>query len=144
MMAFHTAYFIPFHQVDAAGILFFGHVFTFAHQAFENFLTDELRIPWKQWFQNSEWCVPIIQTHSAYHHPLHAGDHCQIQLEVVEIRQTSFRIDYRIKQKDILCCEAYTVHVFCNKQTQQKIEIPPSIRQALEKHLSRVDSTTIR
>lgn len=134
-MTFLKNYFISFHQVDAAGILFFGHVFTLAHQAFEAFLIEKLQIPWHEWFQNPAWIVPIIQTQASYQYPLLAGSPCQIDLTVTDIRHSSFRIDYQFSQENKVSCQAYTVHVFCHKITQQKLEIPKIVRNALERHL---------
>lgn len=134
-MTFGTTLFISFHQVDAAGVLFFGHAFTIAHQTFEQFITQQLQISWQDWFQNSNWIVPIIHTQASYRHPLTAGSNCQIKLEVTAIRHSSFQISYEFNQDCIPCCQIQTTHVFCDKKTKQKIDIPIQIREALDKYL---------
>jgi acyl-CoA thioesterase FadM len=115
--------FIPFHLADPAGILFFGHVFTLAHEAFEHFVIDAIQSPWTDWFQNSEWIVPIKHAEANYMRPLQAGDECQIELVVTDLSASSFTMNAAFIQQH-LCCEVKTVHVFCSRAQKQKIPIP--------------------
>ena len=131
-MIFQTKIFIPFHLVDAAGVLFFSHSFTLAHMAFEQFITENLDIPWACWFQNSEWVVPIKSAEADYLHPLLAGQICTIKIQVIEVRQSSFVLDYLVIQNAVECCKMKTLHVFCNRPPNKKMAIPQVIKTQLE------------
>lgn len=127
-MPFERDVFIPFHLVDAAGVIFFSHVFTLAHQVFESYISECLHIPWEQWFQNDAWIVPIKQTDATYYKPLLAGQPCSIRLQVTELKTSSFQICYQFYQQEWECCRVKSVHVFCDRLTGKKREIPESIR----------------
>jgi acyl-CoA thioesterase FadM len=128
-----TSCFIPFHLTDSAGILFFGHVFTLAHQAFEQFVIHQLECPWTFWFQNDDWKVPIKHSEAQYLHPLQAGKDCQIELMVTTLTTSSFTLNSTFYQQS-LCCIVKSVHVFCHSLTKQKIPIPPSIHPRLKQY----------
>jgi acyl-CoA thioester hydrolase/1,4-dihydroxy-2-naphthoyl-CoA hydrolase len=115
---------IPFHCLDGAGIIFFGHVFTLAHQIFETFVIEGLECPWQNWFQNPDWIVPIKSAEASFQAPIRGGEICKIELHVPEMRNSSFSLAYQLIQKQQLCCTVKTVHVFCDRQTQKKCSIP--------------------
>ncbi len=115
---------IPFHLSDPAGILFFGHVFTLAHQAFEHFVIHHLECPWTFWFQNPDWIVPIKQTEAHYFHPVQAGEECHIEISLTALSSSSFTLTSSFYQSH-MCCTVKTIHVFCQRLTKQKTPIPP-------------------
>jgi acyl-CoA thioester hydrolase/1,4-dihydroxy-2-naphthoyl-CoA hydrolase len=123
---------IPFHLTDAAGILFFGHVFTLAHQAFEHFVIYQLECPWTFWFQNPDWIVPIKHAEAQYIHPLQAGEECQIKLLVATLSTSSFILSSSFHQQQKVCCIVKTVHVFCHRLTKRKMLIPPFLLPRLQ------------
>lgn len=114
---------IPFHLADPAGILFFSHVFTLFHQAFEQFVLDQMQSPWPFWFQNPDWVVPIKHAEAQYFYPLQAGQHCQIELSVTSVSTSSFVMTTFFHQIQ-LCSTVKTVHVFCDRLNKEKIAIP--------------------
>lgn len=114
--------FLSFDQGDPAGILFFGDVFSLAHQAFEQFIMHNV-CEWKEWFENQDWVVPIKQTEAVYFAPLFVGKNCKIEVEILSKGESSFTMRYCFFQGH-LCCEVKTVHVFCSRETYQKIPIP--------------------
>ena len=122
---------VPFHLADPAGIVFFGNVFTLMHQAFEHFVIHTLDCSWNQWFQNSEWIVPIRHAQADYHLPIHAGKPCTIELFVHSISTSSFTLESYIKQEGEICCSIKTIHVFCNRTTKKKIAIPENFSTLL-------------
>lgn len=122
---------IPFHQVDPAGILFFGHVFTIAHQAFETFITETLNIQWQEWFQNPEWCVPLKHVSADYLRPIVGGDRYIVSIAVEEVKETSFILKTIISKDDIDHCHVKSVHLFVDKTILQKIPIPKLYKDLL-------------
>jgi acyl-CoA thioesterase FadM len=124
---YHHPCFIPFHLSDAAGILFFGHVFTLTHEAFEYFVRKVIHFTWADWFQNSEWIVPIKHAEANYLHPLYAGSECLIELSIIEISNSTFTLNASFVQQQTTCCMVKTIHVFCSRTLKKKIPIPASI-----------------
>jgi acyl-CoA thioesterase FadM len=122
---------IPFHLTDAAGILFFSHAFTLAHQAFEQFIVHHVDSSWQNWFQNPEWIVPIKQAEAQYYHPLYAGKNCHVDLTVQNVSTCSFTLVSNLIQ-DHLCCKVSSVHVFCDRLTLQKRAIPEEIKKLFQ------------
>lgn len=131
--SFQYEVYVPFHLGDPAGILFFGHVFSLTHEAFENFIVQELGIPWNDWFQNGDYIVPIKQTEANFLVPIKSGKPCTIDLTISEVRNSSFSVSYRLFQDDVECCQLKTVHVFCNRKTLKKQDIPAAVRQKIER-----------
>lgn len=123
---------VPFHLADPAGILFFGNAFTLFHQAFEHFILHQLTYPWKNWFQNPDWIVPIRQAEAQYLQPIFAGQECLIELAVSSTSHSSFTLTSTIHQNGV-CCSIKTVHVFCDRMTKQKIPIPSFLLSSLQK-----------
>jgi len=123
---------ISFHLTDAGGILFYSHVFTLAHQAYEQFVTQKLGYSWNDWFQNAQWTVPLKHAEATYHSPLYVGRQCVIEVEILEVSTSSFVLVSRFNQAQDECCAVTkTVHVFCDRIHFQKCPIPPPIRQLL-------------
>jgi acyl-CoA thioesterase FadM len=135
MTSYHTSCFIPFHLADPAGIVFFGHVFSLAHQAYEQFISDQLGYTWTEWFQNPEWIVPIKQADAHYLHPLVAGQSCHMELHVTALSSTSFTLTSSLSQQQV-CCTVKTLHVFCRKATKHKMPIPPPISLKIHSFLN--------
>ncbi len=123
--------YIPFHWGDSAGIMFFANAFMMAHDAFEKYLVKELGMGWDEWFQNSDWIVPIKQTEANYLSPIRLGKNCIIELEIEGVRNSSFTVHYRINQDQVECCQLKTVHVFCDKKSGKKMGIPEKIKTVL-------------
>lgn len=132
--------FIPFHLADPAGIVFFAHSFTLAHQAFEQWVQTSLNMSWQEWFNNPQWVAPIRHTEANYLAPLFAGQECDVNIEVKEIKNSSFTISYQISQQNKICCELTITQVFCDKTTMKKISIPDSIKIALQPRLCCVNN----
>lgn len=128
---FQCSLFIPFHLCDTAGILFYGHVFALAHQAYEQFVIHQLECPWENWFHHPDWVVPVKHAEAHYHSPVKAGEECRFELVVDFIGTTSFSVITSLFQQN-LCCTVKTVHVFCSPVTKQKIPIPPHFLTRLQ------------
>lgn len=126
--------FVPFALGDPGGVVFFGHAFSLAHQAYEQFVVQTLGISWNDWFHNRKWVVPIYQTQATYHKPIYAGDNLKITLSVKSIRTSSFELEYQMVQKENHCCQLQTIHVFCDKLSQSKIPIPEEVSGLLARN----------
>lgn len=114
-------------QIDAAGILFFAEVFPLAHQAYERFVCEELRIPWNEWFANPRWVVPIRHAQADYRLPIPGGIEIFLDIHVAEIRTHTFILQTAFVLGEQKACVVDTVHIFCDRQSGRKVPIPLEI-----------------
>lgn len=133
---FECSIFIPFHLGDPAGILFFGHVFSLTHQAYEQFVIQKMNCSWQDWFQNPHWFVPIRHTEAQYNSPIYVGQKCIFKLSIDSIGRSSFTLlTHLSQQRD--CCLVKTTHVFCDSKTKQKMPIPAHILARMKEYTNR-------
>lgn len=124
---------VHFFDCDPADIMFYARIFFFCHAAYEE-LIKSMHLDFEYWL-NEEFVVPILNSSAKYLKPLRPGDELTIRVSVSQLRNSSFELNYEcINQKDELCVEAKTVHIFLNKEKWEKIKIPAVIRTGLEKH----------
>lgn len=127
-MRFHVA----FDETDCEGIVFFGNYFRLAHRALETYL-PLISIPWKEWFRNDEFGVPLRHVEADYTHPLRAGDELHIKMTVKEVGNSSVHFDYEFtKSTGEPVAKITTSHVFMDRKKRAKLEVPASIRARLE------------
>lgn len=124
--------FIPFHLGDPAGILFFGHIFSLAHEVYEHFIIEKMDIPWNDWFNHAEYVIPLKHVEANFHLPIKVGAFYQVELLVKKIGTTSFTLLYHFFDADKLLCEVESVHIFCDKKNFQKIPLPLFFLQKLK------------
>lgn len=123
---------INFYDCDPAGIIFYSRVFEFAHSAYE--LLIQSIVKQEDYWNNDEYVVPIISTTANYIKPMKYEDEIMINVRVSELRASSFELSYYMENETgELLCSIKTVHVFVNKQSWGKMEIPELIKQGLEK-----------
>jgi 1,4-dihydroxy-2-naphthoyl-CoA hydrolase len=123
---------VAFDQVDAGGILFYGHVFTIAHRAYEEFISKKLRISWSEWFKNDQWIVPLKSVSAEFMRPLLGGELYQISISIKEISNSSFVLQTKFYDRECEYCSIQSIHVFVNKSTLKKMDIPSEIRILLD------------
>ena len=125
---------IRFRDADLAGISFFGRVYGFAHDAFEDFV-QHLGFEWASWFNNENWGLPIRHSECDYLMPLFPSENYQIQVLVDRISKSSFTLRYvftSLKRPEQVCCEVKLVHTFYDKKARVKMSIPSDIHDRLE------------
>ena len=125
-MTFQCDLYVPFHLADPAGILFFSHVFSLAHQGYEQLIQKGWNFEWSNWFQNADWVVPIKKAEANFFAPIRAGRNCCIEIAITAVSTSSFTLKSILSQQ-ITCCEVTTVHVFCDRNGKTKIAIPDNI-----------------
>ena len=123
---------INFFECDPAGILFFARVFNICHSVYEAMIQSfSLK---EDYWNNSEYVVPISSSEAKYLKPIKYGETITIELNVVQIRNSSFELGYLCKNESgEVCVKIKTIHVFVDKQTWKKKEISKKVKAGLEK-----------
>lgn len=127
--------FVRMYDTDAAGILYFGSQFRFAHDAFESMMAQE-GLTFQDLFTKEDFIFVIVHAESDYMSSLHVGDPITVSLWISRIGETSFEISYNIHKEDgTLAGKAKTVHVCLDKASHSKRKLPAKIETLLHKYI---------
>jgi 1,4-dihydroxy-2-naphthoyl-CoA hydrolase len=122
-------------DTDAAGLLFFAKQFVYAHDAYE-FLMQTVGYSLLDIIEKESFLLPIVHAEADYLKKLNVGEEIDVTVSIARIGNTSFTLAYEVSDRTgRLVGRASTVHVSVDKQSQSKIDLPPDLRQALQKLL---------
>lgn len=132
MRAFHEERrVVGFQDVDAAGIVFYGRVFDYFHDAYVAFLRVA-GAPLEQALRSGAWAAPLTHAEADYRKPLRFGDPITVTVVDVELAESEFTVRYRIDAEEGVACEGRTVHVSVDPTTFRRRPIPDLLRRALK------------
>lgn len=126
---------LRFREADPAGIMFFGNIFGWAHDCFEDFI-EATGFTWKRWFQTQDYIVPIRHTECNYLRPFRPGETYTITASVARIGESSFQMKYVFSQHNHLHAEVRMTHAFVDAHSKGKISVPESVRECLKVYLN--------
>lgn len=126
---------INFYDCDPAGIIFYSRIFEFCHSAYEELIASfELE---ENYWQNEDYVVPIIHTEAEYIKPFKYGDDAKIEITVTQLRDSSFELSYSLLRNSEIFVSAKTVHVFVDKRSWEKKNVPENIKEGLKNYLDK-------
>jgi acyl-CoA thioesterase FadM len=134
---FKTALTVKFREGDPAQIMFFGNIFSWAHDTFEHFIV-EAGYQWKEWFQTTEYMIPIRHTEADYEIPFRPGESYQAQAQVKALGKTSFTMKYVFSSPAGVHATVEMVHVVLDFKSKKPIPLPESVRQRFTPYLESV------
>lgn len=122
---------IKIHEIDAAGIMFFGNYFKLANDAIEAFM-ESRGMSIKTLLEQTGFLLPVARASMDYKTSLRVGDKAVVKLNVKKIGTTSLTLSYEIyKEGEILVATGETVHVSIDRNTGQKIPLPLELVEIL-------------
>lgn len=125
---------INFYDCDAAGVLFFARIFELCHSAYEA-MVESFNLEEDYW-NNEDYIVPIIKSEASYHKPLKYGEVILIEINVSQLRSSSFELSYEIKNdKEEITNKIRTVHVFVDKNSWKKKDMKKNIYNRFKDYL---------
>jgi 1,4-dihydroxy-2-naphthoyl-CoA hydrolase len=125
---------VKLYQTDAAGLMFFAKIFEIAHDAYQDFL-EHIGYGMKSLLADGDYLIPIIHASADYQHPLFVGDEIYVILTIKQIGKSSFTTQYDILKNETTAATVQTVHVFLQRKTSQKSDIPNAFRDKLREHI---------
>jgi YbgC/YbaW family acyl-CoA thioester hydrolase len=128
---------IRFQDVDAAGVLFFGRIYDYCHQAYEE-LWAAAGVDRAWIFSGAGFLIPIAHSEADYKAPIRHGERVTVRVEVTHVGRASFHLAYRVLGPGgagDLRAAAKTVHAFVGRETMRPIPIPDELRVFLLGHL---------
>jgi 1,4-dihydroxy-2-naphthoyl-CoA hydrolase len=131
---YSNTYRVNFYDADGAGVLFFGNIFKIIHSAYEDFIYNGKFK--RNYFADPKYIIPIIHTESDYLKPIFPNSNIIVNLSVQEIKKSSFILEYEVTDtKKELLAKCLTVHVFVEKKSWEKSNIPQEVRKYLDNFL---------
>lgn len=121
---------IKLHHTDAAGLLFFAHQFTLAHDCFEAWL-ESVNLGFAKIIRESDYLLPIVHAEADFQTPLYVGERITIQMSLASLGNTSMAFAYALLRAHQPCGSVKLIHVCMDKRTGQKREIPADLRKLL-------------
>ena len=131
-MAFTYEVSVRFHEVDRAGIAFYGRVFEYAHVAFEELLMA-IDSSWTSVFDDLGWGMPLVHADADFKRPMRLSERLCVSVEVESIgdRSLTFAFELTGAQDGIVRATARQVHVFVDMERFESIPVPDEMRQGL-------------
>ena len=125
---------IKFHEVDAAGIIFFANVYKIAHDAYQDFLFS-LNFE-ENYFESKKYAIPLVHSSADYLKPIKFNDNITIEIKVVKLGDSSFELSYNfLNEKNEVMAQVETVHVMIEKENFKKTAITEELKESLTKFL---------
>lgn len=131
---FMTKKTLTFREADPAGIMFFGNIFGFAHDAFEEFIVAA-GYTWKEWFHNQDYLIPMRHTSADFLAPFRPGETYDVAVTVEAFRETSFKMKYVFSKDGRTHAVVGIVHAVLSSKTRAKTALPESMKSRLQKYL---------
>ena len=122
---------VPFQDIDAAGVVFYAHLFRYAHEAYEHFM-QQIGCSLQALLAEDSYLLPLVHAEADYRRPLRHADKLHIELRLKRLGQTSFTVGYRVLGEDQTeHASLETVHVALDRKTKRPVALPDSLRKAL-------------
>lgn len=136
-MSVRASFPVRFQDVDPAGVLFFGRIYDYAHQAYEEFWggagVDRAWI-----FAGAPFLIPIVHSEADYRGMIRHGERIDVRVDVTRVGRASFHLGYRVTGPGgdgDLRAEVKTVHAVIDRETKRPIAVPGDLRVFLLRHL---------
>ena len=122
---------IRLHHTDAAGVVFFSHLFVIAHDAYESFLESHLTL--NTLLSDGAYIIPIVHAEADYLLPLPLSETLRVELSLEQTGTSSFNLGYVIKNSKMeTAVRLKTIHAVQLKDNGKTIPIPEPLRHVLE------------
>lgn len=121
---------IKFYQADPAGIMFFGHIYSLAHDAHEQYI-QACGYAWKDWFLGKEYLIPIRHSEADYLRPFRAGEIYDVEVGVYGFSKTTYKTKYVFKKNDQIHGIVRLIHTCIDPKNFKKTDIPTAVLEKL-------------
>ena len=118
---------VRFHDIDAAGIVFYPRLFEYFHDAYVAFL-EHLGSPLAPVLRARAWAAPIRHAEAEFLRPLSFGDEIDVALVQARLDRHRATVGFRIARPGgEVVAVGQSVHAFVDRERRRPIEIPPDI-----------------
>ncbi len=118
---------VRFHDADPAGITFFGRIFTYCHDAYEE-LMREGGVPLHDL---GDLGLPLGHASADFVRPLPHGAELTVEIRVAELKAKTFTLEHTVLSGGEPCARLKTVHIAISKTSKRSVPLPERITQLL-------------
>ncbi len=122
---------IRLQDTDAAGVVYFSHVLSICHEAYEASL-EASSIYLKAFFTHPSIAFPIVHANVDFFRPMFCGDQLEISLIPHKLGVNKFEVNYEIIVENVLVAKAVTRHVCIDAVSRSKQDLSAEMIQWLE------------
>lgn len=131
---------VRFQDVDPAGIVFFAHFATYAHEAMENFF-DQIEGGYADLVMERRVGFPAVKVETQFFTPLRFGDVVRIETSVARLGTRSAVFRYRFRRGDDTIAELLHTVVITDLDRMASRDMPADVRAALFAHRETADAS---
>jgi len=124
---------VRFNEVDHAGIVFYPRFFDWFHMAFEDFFEAHTEAPYHVWTSERRVGWPAVHIETDLRSPVRYGDAFRVAMTFPKVGRTSFVARYDVFVGERHCARAEITVVTTNLDTLTPLELPATVRAALER-----------
>lgn len=111
------------HDIDAAGVMFFGRFFYHAHDAYEAFLQHKNSSI--QQLLAAHIALPICHSEAQFKAPIYLNEHIDIAVFLAQKSIQKFTLEYQFfNQEQTLLAILSSTHICINQQTKDRAALP--------------------
>ena len=121
---------VPLQETDHAGVMFFAHLFSHAHDTYA-WLMESMGFPLHKIIQAGEYHIPLAHAEADYLAPMRHGQEVQVRIDIERLGNSSFTLKYEFSSNGSLCARASTRHVVIDPGTGSPIPLPNKLRGGL-------------
>ena len=122
---------VKLHDTDAAGLLFFAHQFTIAHDAYETFMSEQ-GVGFRKILRDNDYKLAIVHASADFMKQLSVGDALTVEMRAEKVSTHSFILVYELfDAAGAKVGTARTVHVCIDAASGLKKPLPEKIKAAM-------------
>ena len=119
------------HDIDAAGVMFYGRIFYHIHDAYEDFLNHHQSGIDK--LLKTEIILPISHTEASFKAPVFLNEEIDIEIFLQQFKGQEFSFFYQlVDKKRIVRATAITQHICLNRISKKRQNLPDIMKNVLE------------
>jgi acyl-CoA thioester hydrolase len=115
-------------DTDKMGIVYYANYLRFFEGARAAWLREQGRSYAE--IEEGGLALPVAEAHASYRAPARYDEELVVEVGVGEVRNASFRFEYRVRRDATLLCEGYTVHA-CTDLAGRPRRMPDELRRML-------------
>ena len=124
---------VRYADTDQMGVVYYANYFVWLEVARTEFLRS-LGIDYRNIEKEKQLALPVVEAYCRYKAPARYDEVIVIKTKISQVKNSTLRFDYKLinKENNELLAEAYTTHVFIDKE-RRPVRIPQQIREVFRK-----------
>lgn len=127
---------VRFHDIDAAGIMFYPRIFEYCNDLLVDYLASEgVGVPGV--LAARRWAAPLRHVEADYFRPLRFGDRIQVALCRAQVKESAVTLAYRVGRQgeEGAVAVVQTTHVTIDPESFLRCPVPEELSRALQRFI---------